>query len=229
MSITLSDKIRQTNWWAKAINCKDRHHDEESGIMLSDHLNAVACLIDKIFSNTKSLFISDLLSLLKIFQLDKQKMQQELHIVALLHDIGKTADDKTTLIEHPLTGKKVAKRHPVVGVRAAIDILGPETILSDIDKIRIYHLIDEHDNSYSLYRQFRKTGIEPKFKSWENLNNKIDNRKGVGIFYLLIFKLADVDGHESVEDVIWFFETVKSNYFGPLGISLPMPNENDIR
>src|SRR5688500_18987961 len=133
----LLDKIRQTDWWTKASNYKDRHYDASSGIMLSDHLNSVSASIDKIFSNGTQ-FISDLFSLFKTFNLDKEKVRYELHIVALLHDIGKTEDDKTQKIEHPLKKELVSKRHPVIGVQAAIEILGSDTTLSDTDKTKIY-------------------------------------------------------------------------------------------
>ena len=225
----LVDKIRQTDWWTKATNYKDRHYDASSGVMLSDHLNSVLTSIDKIFNDTESPFISDLFSLLDILNLNKEKVKQELHIVALLHDIGKTEDDKTQKIEHPLKKELVSKRHPVIGVHAAIEILGSDTTLSDTDKTKIYNLIDEHDTPYGLYRQFEKTAIIPEFKSWKKLNNKIDDKDGVGLLYLLIFKLADIDGHESVEDVIWFYRAAKEKYFNQLGLQLPIPNESDVR
>jgi len=227
--MVLIEKIRQTDWWAKASNYNDRHYDASSGIMLSDHLNSVLASIDKIFAQQKTPFVSDLFSLLSILNLNKEEVRKELSIVALLHDIGKTEDDKTQKIEHPLKKELVSKRHPVVGVQAAIDILGSDTTLSDSDKLRIYILIDEHDTPYSLYRQFEKTGIFPEFKSWKKLNNKIDERDGVGLLYLLIFKLADIDGHESVEDVIWFFKAAKEKYYDQLGLQLPIPTGNDVR
>ena len=225
----LLEKIRQTNWWAKTTSYNDRHYETSSGIMLSDHLNSVFTSIDKIFNDTESQFISDLFLLFDLLGLEKESVRQELHIVSLLHDIGKTEDDKTQKIIHPLKKELVAKRHPVIGVQAAIDILSLEPTLSDIQKARIYYLIDEHDTPYGLYRQFEKTGVVPEFKSWNKLNNKIDGKNGVGLLYLLIFKLADIDGHESIDDVIWFFIAAKDKYFDQIGLQLPIPNEGDLR
>ena len=225
----LLEKIRQTTWWTKATNYKDRHYDDSSSIMLSDHLNSVALSIEKIFNDAQSPFLSGLFSLFNVLNLDKEKVKQELLVVALLHDIGKTEDDKTQKIEHPLKKELVSKRHPVVGVQAAVDILASEATLSDTDKSKIYAIIDEHDTPYGLYRQFEKTGIVPEFKSWKKLNSKIDEKDGVGLLYLLIFKLADIDGHESIEDVIWFFKAARDKYFNQLGLQLPIPNESDIR
>lgn len=223
------DNIRQTDWWTKATKYKDRHYDASSGVMLSDHLNSVSASIDTIFNDTESQFISELFSLFNFLNLNNEKVKQELQIVALLHDIGKTEDDKTQKIQHPLKNEMVSKRHPVIGVQAAIEVLGSDTSLSDTDKAKIYALVDEHDTPYGLFRQFEKTGVVPEFKSWRKLNNKIDEKDGVGLLYLLIFKLADIDGHESVEDVIWFFKTAQEKYFNQLGLQLPIPNESDVR
>jgi hypothetical protein len=225
----LLEKIRQTEWWSKASSYNDRHYEASSGVMLSDHLNSVLTSIDKIFTDTKSPFISGLLSLLNILDLDKDKVREELSIVALLHDIGKPEDDKTKKIEHPLKKELVSKRHPVIGVQAAIGILDSDTMLSDAEKNRIYILIDEHDTPYAFYRQFEKTNIVPEFKSWKKLSNKLHEKDGAGLLYLLIFKLADIDGHDSVADVIWFFKSAQEKYYNHLGLQLPIPTKNDIR
>jgi hypothetical protein len=225
----LLEKIRKSDWWTKAEVYKDRHHDPNSGIMLTDHLISVFNTIDAIFSQTQSQFYNELFSLLDQLQLDKDTVRKELQIVALLHDIGKTEDDKTLKVEHPLKKELVPKRHPVVGVQAAIDILNSDDTLNDSEKTRIYYLVDEHDTPFGFYRQFEKTGIVPEFKSWKKLNNKIDTRSGVGLLYLLLFKLADIDGHEHIDDVIWFFKAAKEKYFDQVGVPLPIPSESDIR
>jgi hypothetical protein len=225
----LIEKIRQSGWWTKAEAYKDRHYDPESGIMLTGHLNSVLNSIETIFSQTQSPFYKELFSLFDQVQLDKMTVRRDLQIVALLHDIGKTEDDKTQKIEHPLKKELVPKRHPVVGVQAAMEILGSDDTLSYTERTRIYYLIDEHDTPYGLYRQFEKTGITPDFKSWKRLNNKIDERDSIGLLYLLLFKLADIDGHEHVDDVIWFFKAAKEKYFDQIGLPLPIPSESDVR
>lgn len=223
------EKIRRSDWWTKATAYHDRHYEVSDGIMLSDHLNAVAACIEKIFES-KTPFSTALLALLDKFGIDRQQVKHELEIVALLHDIGKTEDDKKLQVEHPLRKNiMVPKRHPIVGMMAAIELLNDDASLSDEDKQRIYHLIEEHDSPYGFYRQFESSGKAPKFKSWQKLNDKVDTREGVGLLYLLIFKLADIDGHEKVEDVMWFFRKAKSNYFKELNMELPVPEESDIR
>jgi hypothetical protein len=224
----VGEKIRQSDWWTKATAYHDRHYEVSDGIMLSDHLNAVAQCIEKIFdSNTP--FHSSLLAVVDKFGLDRQQVKHELEIVALLHDIGKTEDDKKLQVEHPLKKVMVPKRHPIVGMLAAIELLNDDPLLTETGKLRIYHLVEEHDSPYAFYRQFETTGTIPKFKSWKKLNDKIDEREGVGLLYLLIFKLADIDGHEKVEDVMWFFRKAKKNYYNELDIELPVPEEGDIR
>jgi len=161
--------------------------------------------------------------------LDKQKTWYELKVVSLLHDIGKPEEEKPAMMEHPLNKELVSRRHPVLGVQAAMEILATDPTFSDIEKTRIYHLINEHDTPFSMYKQFQKNNIEPAFKTLKKLNDKIDAEAGAGLLYLLIFKLADIDGHKIVDDVTWFFTIAKQNYFDKLGLDLPVPGESDIR
>jgi hypothetical protein len=224
----LSERIRQSSWWMKAAAYHDRHYEVSDGVMLTDHLNAVAHCVEKIFESN-SPFHTSLLALLGRFGLDRQQVKHELELVALLHDIGKTEDDKKLQVEHPFKKVLVPKRHPIVGMLAAIELLNDDPSLSETAKMRIYHLVEEHDSPYALYRQFETTGVIPKYKSWKKLNDKVDERDGVGLLYLLVFKLADIDGHEKVEDVIWFFKKAKGNYYKELNMELPIPEESDIR
>ena len=46
---------------------------------------------------------------------------------------------------------------------------------------------------------------------------------------LVLFKLADVDGHESVEDACWFVEQANSNYLNQKGKWIPVPTPEDIK
>ena len=50
-----------------------------------------------------------------------------------------------------------------------------------------------------------------------------------GLLYLLVFKLADIHGHDNIADVLWFYHAAKENYFTQLHIELPVPDESDIR
>jgi hypothetical protein len=102
-------------------------------------------------------------------------------------------------------------------------------LLNNVEKSRIYNLIEEHDTPFALYRQFVKMNQVPGFKSLKRLNDRIDSREGVGLLYLLIFKLADIDGHKTIEDVTWFFKATKENYFDRIGVVLPIPMESDVR
>ncbi len=58
-----------------------------------------------------------------------------------------------------------------------------------------------------------RSGQIPKGNSWARLDRAIDDREdGPGIILLCVFKLADIDGHEDVDDVVWFFEQTYSSY-----------------
>lgn len=227
--MTLLETIRQSTWWKKAEIYNDRHHDPSTGIMLSDHLNAVAAAIDSIFDDPNDPFLSALFSIFDQLGLDKEKTRYELQVVSLLHDIGKPEEEKAAMMEHPLNKELVSSRHPVLGVQAAMEILTMDLTFSDTEKARIYHLVNEHDTPFSMYRQFQKNNIKPAFKTLKKLNDKIDAEAGAGLLYLLIFKLADIDGHKTVDDVTWFFTVAKQNYYDKIGLDLPVPGESDIR
>ncbi len=117
-------------------------------------------------------------------------------------------------------------RHPVVSLLAALEIL------PDAQKGRdsVLALIEEHDTPYSWYMQFQRSGQIPKRKSWARLDRKIDSREdGTGLILLAVFKLADIDGHENVEDVTWFIEQTNHNYCREKGKWIPVPDQATIR
>ena len=112
---------------------------------------------------------------------------------------------------------------------AAMEILVAE--FSDISatRNRIFRAIELHDMSYGLYREHQVTNVIPACDQWTNLNNKIHTEPAAGLMYLLVFKLADIHGHDNIMDVLWFYHTAKANYFDQLDIELPLPTETDIR
>jgi hypothetical protein len=225
----LETKIRQSHWWARAEKTIDNHYNRNSGIMLTHHLTAVYDNIEIIFKQAPTGFYGNMFQLLPQLKLNKDEVKEELKIAALLHDIGKPKEDKSLLIPHPLTGKPAHKRHGLVGLMAAMEIIG-----SDLDHLpnkrnRIYRTVEMHDMSYGLFREFMATGNVPERKKWNDINNKIHNHTGGGLLYLLIFKLADIHGHTNLRDVTWFYHTVKEHYFDLLHINLPIPTEADIR
>lgn len=225
----LTDLIFQSPWWTRATRCVDSHYSNTSGIMLADHLSAVTANLERLFRAPHTPFLAELFAFVKSMGLDKDQVELELRIVSLLHDIGKTEDDKSKMVAHPLYGYPTIKRHSIVGVHAALEILRPTPLLSDEEKAIIYSVIEEHDVSYGLFREYQPAGSLPPYEIWRHLNDRIRPREGVGLLYLLLFKLADIHGHGNVEDVIWFFTAVKATYFGRLGLSLPVPEESDIR
>ena len=225
----IENKIKLSAWWHKAGLTIDCHYCNTSGVMLTHHLQSVCNNIDTIFKQPETGFYGALFALLNQLEIDKAAIKDELKIVALLHDIGKIADDKSQVIPHPLTGKPAHKRHGVVSLVAAIEILAND--LEDLPPQRnhIYRTIELHDMSYGLYREHQASSATPPFERWNYINNKIDRRPAVGLLYLLIFKLADIHGHANIADVLWFYNSVKENYFNPLKINLPVPAETDIR
>ncbi len=225
----IEEKIRQSAWWQLAAVTPDRHESNQSGVMLTHHLLAVYDNVVAIFEQQPTGFYGGLFNLLQQLQLNKDEIRDELKIVALLHDIGKTAEDKSMVIPHPLTGKPAHKRHGLVGLVAAMEIISNELDSTPDKQNRIYRTVELHDISYGLFREFRAANIIPAFERWHYINHKIHSEPAAGLLYLLIFKLADIHGHANIADVLWFYHTVKENYFDRLGIKLPVPGEADIR
>lgn len=222
-------KIRRSVWWRRASTCVDPHYANTSGVMLVDHLTAVTDNVERIFTTRHLSFLCRLFLVVEAMGLSKDSIREELRIVAMLHDIGKTEDDKSVTIPHPLNGHPTIKRHSVVGLCAAKDIFHHCDLLSEEEKATIYSVIEEHDVPYGLFREYKSQRKRPTFERWQQLDEKISDQPGVGLMYLLLFKLADTHGHSNIEDVIWFFEAVSHTYFRPLGLTLPVPRESDIR
>lgn len=222
-------KIRRSVWWRRASTCVDPHYSNTSGVMLVDHLTAVANNVERIFTARHYSFLTRLFIVVEAMNLSKEKLREELKIVAMLHDIGKTEDDKSVTMPHPLSGHLTTKRHSIVGLFAAKDIFHHCDLLSEEEKQTIYAVIEHHDVSFGLFRESRQLKKKPTFECWQQLNDTISEQEGAGLIYLLLFKLADIHGHCNIEDVIWFFEMTGRTYFRRLGITLPVPLESDIR
>jgi len=230
--MTTVEKIYLSSWWEKAKTYPDRHFPKESGLMLSDHLISVLKNSERIFKSEPD---NDFYELLYVYLLDTgfdlYRSKEILKIVSLLHDIGKPQDDKEKEIEHPIKKTIVKKRHSVLGVCSAIEIFDGQTDFTDNEKQIVFNLIDEHDTPFSWFRQFEKNNIIPEFKSWKKLDNKIniDGVNNFGIIMLALFKLADIDGHENLDDLFWFYEQLNSKYLNILGKPIPRPTEKDLK
>jgi hypothetical protein len=225
----LEAKIKQSIWWQKANNTIDSHYSNNSGIMLTHHLEAVHYNVENIFCQPEIGFYGNMFTLLRQLQLNKAEVKEELKITALLHDLGKIKEDKSSVIPHPLTGKPAHKRHGLVGLMAAMEIIGKDLQHAPDKRMRIYRTVELHDISYGLFREFNATGDVPKNEHWNYINNKVHTMPAAGLLYLLIFKLADIHGHGNISDVLWFYNTAKEHYFNAMNIDLPIPLETDIR
>lgn len=225
----LEEKIRQSDWWMQASQTVDCHHSNNSGVMLTHHLESVYEHVGRIFQQPAIGFYARMFSLMQALSMDPKEVEAELKIVALLHDIGKLKEDKSVLMAHPITGKPAHRRHGIVGLMAAMEIIGADLETHPPRQLRIYRTIELHDISYGLFREFNQTGSLPQQDRWTKINHKIHSIPAAGLMYLLLFKLADIHGHHSIHDVVWFYETVQWQYFQPLGLELPIPTEKDIR
>lgn len=229
--MTTVEKIYLSDWWKRAKLYPDRHFPIESGLMLSNHLVSVMNNSARIFNpEPENDFYEKLYVYLLDTGFDLSRCKEILIIVSLLHVIGKPQDNKEEEVEHPIKKVLVRKRHPVLGVCSAIEILKEQSDYTEEEKTIIYNLIDEHDTPFSWFKQFEKTQIIPEFKSWKKLDNKIAplRNDNLGIILLALFKLADIDGHENLADMLWFFERLNEKYLNQLGKPMPIPAENDM-
>jgi hypothetical protein len=226
-AMSLEQSIRESDWWRAAQDMPDRHYDPSEGVSLADHLEAVHRNLGFLTQpGNYHEYFGQLVSALGALGQDPVTYSRLLRPVALLHDIGKVREDKKADGEHPLTGKSVKLRHPVVSLAAGVELL-PEDASN---RATILALIEEHDTPFSWFVNFQNSGQAPKRKSWAKLDRSIDPREdGTGILLLAAFKLADIDGHESVDDVTWFFECANSTYLVEKGKWLPVPDESAIR
>lgn len=224
----LEEKIRLSNWWSMARSMPDSHYHKNSGIMLTDHLEAVYDNVEDIFSRPETGFYGRLFDLLRNMKMNKARVKDELKIVSLLHDIGKTKEDKTQVIPHPLTGKPAHLRHGIVGLMATMEIIGADLIPFPQQQKNIYRTVELHDISYGLFREFNVTGNIPQKDKLHYIGNKIHEIPSIGLLYLLIFKLADTHGHDNLTDIIWFYHVAQERHFSHLNMHLPVPDVKDI-
>ena len=224
----LEEKIKLSNWWSMARSMPDSHYHKNSGIMLTDHLEAVYDNVEDIFSRPEAGFYGRLFDLLRNMKMNKARVKDELKIVSLLHDIGKTKEDKTQVIPHPLTGKPAHLRHGIVGLMATMEIIGADLIPFPQQQKNIYRTVELHDISYGLFREFNVTGNIPQKDKLHYIGNKIHEIPSIGLLYLLIFKLADTHGHDNLTDIIWFYHVAQERHFSHLNMHLPVPDVKDI-
>ena len=221
------EKIRQSEWWTEAQEMPDRHYDPSEGVSLADHLEAVSENLGFLVQPGEfDPFFAQLIGAMQAAGQDPALAAQILEPVALLHDIGKVREDKKATGDHPISGKQVKLRHPVMGLIAGLELLPEGLEYRDT----VLALVEEHDTPFSWYMNFVNSGQAPKKKSWAKLDRSIDPKEdGSGIILLAVFKLADIDGHESVDDVSWFFDQANITYLMEKGKWLPVPNEEAIR
>lgn len=225
----LETKIRHSSWWEKASNTIDSHYTNTSGIMLTHHLEAVYENVEALFTSTHSTFLEAMFKLCIQLNLNISDLREELKLVALLHDIGKTEEDKSQIIPHPLTGKPAHLRHGLVSLMATIEIIGADIAVFPQQQNSIYRTVELHDISYGMYREYKLTGEEPSTEKLLHISRKIHSTPGAGMLYLLLFKLADIHGHANIGDVFWFYNIAQKKYYEHLNIVLPIPQEQDIR
>lgn len=220
-TIDVERTILASEWWACAEAMHDRHYAEHEDVSVADHLRAVARNVRRLLGGEHgTTFVAELRTALAAAGLKAEELLAMLHPAALLHDIGKPLEDKDGKLPHPVTGKMKPARHPLFGMRAAMELL-PDDLPC---KGAIMALVEEHDTPYAWYRHWIRTGAIPGEKAWARLGRTVgDGDECLGLARLALFKLADVDGHEDVSDVKWFLKGVNAHMARRNRVCLPVP------
>ena len=219
----LEQTILTSSWWATAERTTDRHHPSEAGVTVADHLLAVHRLVELLleYAEAADPYVLELRRRLGAMEMPAT-VAADLRLVALLHDVGKPQEDKGQTFRHPLTGKRVPRRHPAVGAGAALELI-PEPYPR---KALIAALVSKHGTGWSWYRQWASNGQLPSSKAWRRLDRALPaGREGLGVVHLVLFKLADIDGHVDLQDVPWFVRRANQALLDGLGLSLPVPGQ----
>ena len=105
--MNVEEIIKQSRWWGLARDMPDRHYPPDAGVSLADHLERVLenlCFLDG--TGHDDGYFGQFVQTLPAMGLDPGVIAETLTPVALLHDIGKTQDDKSAEIAHPITGRR---------------------------------------------------------------------------------------------------------------------------
>jgi len=223
IALDIETTIKNSDWWREAQAVRDRHYHPSPDVMLADHLEQTLRNLTSILSPYNSLpFVAQLQSAMISAGLTPDWALPILAPVALLHDIGKTKEEERIEGKRPDSCEMDKMRHSGYSVIAAQEILPNSLVGREV----ILALIEEHDTPYAWFMQYIKSGQVPSSKSWARLDRKIDSRAdGTGLILLCIFKLADIDGHEKVDDVRWFIEQTNDNHLRGKGKLLPVPDQ----
>ncbi len=218
----LENNILASSWWAAAERTADRHGLSGAGATVADHLLAVHRMVELLLQSDDAVdpYVGELRRRLDGAGVPAT-VAADLRIVALLHDIGKPREDKQETTVHPLSGKRVPRRHPVVGAGAALELIPDSFSRKDL----IAALVAKHGTGWSWYRQWASSGQVPSRKAWRRLDRGLPaGREGLGVVHLVLFKLADVDGHVDLQDVRWFVRRANQALLDDLDLSLPVPD-----
>ncbi len=215
--------IRSSAWWTRAEQTADPHYPSDSGFTVAGHLLSVRRIVQLLLEDDLPAhpYVEALRGRLSSHGVSAAEVAMVLGPVALLHDIGKPCESKTQQGVHPLTGKTVTLRHPVVGAAASLELIPKEHGRRSL----IAALVAKHGTGWSWYRQWTSRGQLPTRKAWRRLDRVIPaGEDGYGVLLLALCKLADVDGHADVGDVPWLLEQANESLLDDHGLALPVPS-----
>jgi hypothetical protein len=108
--------IRSSRWWQAAQAMHDRHRPDDTRFSVADHLEAVLANLRRLLApDPPPGFRRDLAVALTAIGLAPAGVLAVLTPVALLHDVGKPAEDREAQTSHPLTGRPVGRGGRVRG------------------------------------------------------------------------------------------------------------------
>lgn len=204
------NRLRKTELWAAAQAMPDPHFPEDSGVRLSDHLLAVhAAARALLLGPPKNAFTEALrVSLGKV---DTLFLGDVLGTAALFHDLAKL--------------QETDKDHPKLGQAVVEAVLPPDWK----DRALIGRLVRYHDTPWGWWRGKERTGTVPSQRAWRRLGRKmLGDNPPVGVLLVALHSMADVHGHSTCADTVWFVAEANHQVLEEAGLVLPVPEESDL-
>jgi hypothetical protein len=210
MSLALN-KLRKTELWAAAQAMPDPHFPSEAGVRLSDHLLAVhAAARALLLGPPRNSFTVRLRASLE-GRVDTLFLWDVLGTAALFHDLAKP--------------QEVDRDHPKLGQEAVEAVLPSDWP----EKALIGRLVRYHDLPWGWWQQKVKTSTVPSQRAWRRLGRKmLENNPFVGVLLVALHSMADVHGHSTAADTVWFVAEANRHILGEAGLVLPVPKEGDL-
>jgi hypothetical protein len=190
----------------------DPHFPEEAGVRLTDHLLAVhAAARALLLGPPRNAFTARLRAALDKAKPDPRWLWEVLGAATLFHDLAKP--------------QETDKDHPKLGQAVVDEVLPPDWP----ERALTGRLVRYHDVPWGWWRQKETTSQVPSTRAWRRLGRGVFPEKpAVGVLLVCLHSMADVHGHSTCADTVWFVGEANRHVLEEAGLPLPVPAESDL-